>query len=137
MNEHTDMRIENHYAQNVYGSPNYVESPEELEAVQGTRETKPTLTLKKMLEATEQGLTRAQTASMAGLTYRQVAWAENKYKNEGVKLRTEKTGIKTDTKEKAKIFLERGELSVREIGKELGVSPQRIHQIKAELKEGK
>jgi len=92
-----------------------------------------TLDIETMLMATEQGLSRRETVCLLerwGVTYIQVCRACNQFKNQGVKLRAEKTGVQTDTKEKAKILLEQDLLSVKEIGKELGVSPQMIYKIK-------
>jgi hypothetical protein len=68
-----------------------------------------------------------------GVTYIQVCRACNRFKGDGVALRAEKTGAQTDTKEKAKVLLEQNLLSVKEIGKELGVSPQMIYKIKKGL----
>ena len=83
-----------------------------------------------MLEATEQGLNRRETASMTGATIRRVELAEKRYCSQGVLLKKEKRGPKTDTADKVKLLLEQGELTVQEIAKQLGVTPQRIYKIR-------
>jgi hypothetical protein len=128
MNEYTDMHIENFYAKNVYGSPNYVEEPAE-----ALGEGKVTLDLETMLEATEQGLTRTETASMIGCTYVAVCRACKKWADEGVELKREACGVRNTTKERAKILLERGDLSDTEIGSKLNISRQRVGQIRKKL----
>jgi transposase len=133
------MRIEDSYAKNVVGSPAFVEDFDAQEEdykqlVEAFAWADRTLDLETMLVATEQGLSRRETVCMLeGVTYIQVCRACNQFKNQGVKLRAEKTGVQTDTKEKAKVLLEQNLLSVKEIGKELGVSPQMIYKIKKGL----
>jgi len=101
---------------------------------EGTRGRSPTLGIDIMLKATEQGLTRRETASMTGATMRQVCLACDRWAKDGVFLKKEKTGLKSTVQERAEILLERGDMTAKEIGIELGVSPQRISQIKKGLK---
>ena len=148
MNEHTDMHTENFYAKNFYGSPNHDERAEyamieEADAKFGKLvaealergEASPSIDI--MLEATEQGLTRTETASMTGYTYVAVCRACKKWADEGVELKREACGVRNTTKERAKILLERGDLSDTEIGSKLNISRQRVGQIRKKLKESK
>ena len=140
--EHTDMIIEDSYAQNVYGSPAFVENYQEQEEddkrldkllAEGLEGGKVCLGLDIMLEATEQGLSRGAVASLTGQSLVAISRACKKYASLGVYLEKEKTGPKTDTAENVKVLLEQGGLTIKEIGDKLGISRQRVYKIKKQL----
>ena len=97
--------------------------------VEGVQGGKVTLDLGYMLKATEQGLSRGSVALATGQSAVAVSRACKKWADQGVFLEKEKTGVRTDTAERAKEMLKAGAMAVREIAVELGVSPQRIYQI--------
>ena len=144
MKDWTDRHIEDSYAQNVVGSPAFVEDFARQEEddrrldkllAEATIDGEVTIGIDLLREASEQGLSRRETAMFiygadGANEYAKVCRACKKYK---VELAKEKTGAKTTTKERATILLKRGDMSAKEIGIELGVSPQRISQIKRSL----
>jgi len=99
----------------------------------------PTLTLAVMLKATSQGLTRQDVADLTGACYQSVCIAARKFKSQGVDLKREHGGVKTDVTVKAIIELwimqQTGEGSIGSIADLFGVTPQRISQIKGMVKD--